>query len=123
MVGLKLIFKQELQVAQLVETLATLDVELGAAVRDIAEDDVCALGVSDLKLVAKDLSLDKIEDARCDWDLANVDGFSIELALLLEFSRSGGSSGWLDPDPRDPPVLALPWGITIPPPTIPPPPP
>ena len=74
----------------------------------------------DVKLVVKDLALAKVEDASCDWDLANVDGFSIETALLLEFSGSGGSSGWLDPDP---PVSALPWEITIPPPTTPPSPP
>lgn len=122
MVGLKWIFKQEVQVAQLVEKFATLDVEIGVPVRDIAEDDVCALRASDVKLVAKDLSLAKVEDASCDWDLANVDGFSIELALLLEFSGSDGSSGGLDPDPPDPLVSALPWEITIPPARIPPPP-
>lgn len=76
-----------------------------------------------MKLVAKDLALAKVEDASCDWDLADVDGFSVEIALLLECSGSGGSSGWPDPDPPDPPVSALPWVITIPPPTTPPPPP
>ena len=66
------------------------------------------MGTSDLKLVAKDLALAEVEDANGDWDLANVDGFSIESARLLGFSGSGGSSGSLDPDPPDSPVSALP---------------
>ena len=119
MVGLKEKFKQVLQIAQLVETLATLDVEIGLPVRVIAEVEACLLLAFKGKLVAKDLALAKVGDASCDWDPAKVDGFSHE-SELLGSSRSGESLGWLDPDPpdpSDPPVSTLPGKFTTPPPT------
>lgn len=60
--------------------------------------------------------LAEVESASCDWDPAEVDGFSIELALLLGFSGFDASLGWVDPDPSDPPVSKFPGKTTTPPP-------